>query len=225
MFSEMHKEDFLVADVEELEKGDASEINPEESMWKNYWHHRGRNISYSQKELVQQNCQEETTNSENPREQTGRSEVFSGEPSRRTRRVSSVRIKRRGWSPVRLLVESSWFHLSSSQWTSSSTPCAERRNIPNSTEIHWCDQGYFHLSGCVASSKNVQMSVWMWTRIEVYQILGQGLQSSLHWKRETSQGICGRRDWETSKSGREVQTRQFWKVERHLFHRCGRWRM
>ena len=31
--------------------------------------------------------------------------------------------------------------------TSSSTPCAERRNIPYSIEIHWCHKIYLHWSG------------------------------------------------------------------------------
>ena len=37
----------------------------------------------------------------------------------------------------------------------SSTPRAERRNISNSTETHWCDQG--HLHGCVA-----RKPCWRW---------------------------------------------------------------
>ena len=46
------------------------------------------------------------------------------------------------------LVDPRWLHLSSSQWTSSSTLCAEWRSIPY--EIHWCHQGYLRKSGCVA---------------------------------------------------------------------------
>ena len=61
------KEDMLIADLEELEKMDASEIYPRRIK-------RERSIditkkemkSYSQKQMVQQNCLEETTISEYP---------------------------------------------------------------------------------------------------------------------------------------------------------------
>ena len=62
--------------------------------------------------------------------------------SRRTWRVSPDRTQRWRGSPYRLLVDSRWLHLSPSQRTPNSTPCAERRNISYSTEIHWCDQNY-----------------------------------------------------------------------------------
>ena len=39
--------------------------------------------------------------------------------------------------------------------------------------------------------KNVNMSIGMWTRIEVYQILGQDSQGSLHWKRNFQREKCG----------------------------------
>ena len=106
---------------------------------------------FSQQQMVQLNCQEETTNSENPllrQEQpvgVWRSQCRN---SRRTGRVSTDRNKRWRWSPERLLVDPRWLHLSSSQWTSSSTLCAEWRSIPY--EIHWCHQGYLRKSGCVA---------------------------------------------------------------------------
>ena len=58
--------------------------------------------------------------------------------SRRSGRVSTCRTRRWRWSPKRFLVYSGWLHLPSSHWTESSTLCAERRNIPCSTEIHWC---------------------------------------------------------------------------------------
>ena len=70
--------------------------------------------------------------------------------SRRTGRVSTDRIKRWRWSLETLFVDSRWLHLSSSHWTSSSTLYAERRNIPYSTEIHWYNHGYLHISGRVA---------------------------------------------------------------------------
>ena len=54
--------------------------------------------------------------------------------SRRTWTASTDRIKRWRWSPCRLLVDARWLHLSSSQWTSSSTLCAEGRTH---SQFHW----------------------------------------------------------------------------------------
>ena len=68
--------------------------------------------------------------------------------------------------------------------------CAERRNIPCSTEIHWCDLGYF-IQIWTCCKKNVLTIVGMWTRTEVYQILGKDLQSSAFWKRNLQMDICG----------------------------------
>ena len=51
-----------------------------------------------------------------------------------------IRVKcwvRRCRSPKRFLVDTRWLLFSSSQWTSSSTLCAEGRIIPYATEIHW----------------------------------------------------------------------------------------
>ena len=70
--------------------------------------------------------------------------------SRGTRRFSTDRMKRRRWSPERFLVYSRWLHLSSSQRTSSSTLCAEGRNILYSTAVHWCSLVHSHRFGCNA---------------------------------------------------------------------------
>ena len=59
---------------------------------------------------------------------------FQWRTSKWTWRVSTDRINRWRWSPTRLLVHLRELHLASSQWTSSSTPCAERRNILYSSE-------------------------------------------------------------------------------------------
>ena len=107
-------------------------------------------------------CQGETTNSE---------KNFKGNG-----RVSSDRTKRWRWSPERLLVDSRWLHLSSSQWTSSSTLRAEGRNIPCSTEIHWCYKVYSYWSGCVTREKGLTI-IGTSTRTEVCQILGKDSQN------------------------------------------------
>ena len=58
--------------------------------------------------------------------------------SRRIGRVSNGRTKRWRSSPRRFLVDWRWLHLSSSHKTTSTTLCAERRNVPYSNKIHWC---------------------------------------------------------------------------------------
>ena len=50
------------------------------------------------------------------------------------------------WSPCRLLFDSRWLRLSSS--------CAEGRNIPYSTEIHWCYKVHSYWSGCVTRKED-----------------------------------------------------------------------
>ena len=113
-------------------------------MQKKYWRHKAVNISYSKWQMVQQNCQEETTNSVNPL--TGGNNVSDWRSQWRTSR----RIKRQRWSPERLLVSPRWLRLSSSHWTSSSTVRAGRRIIPNCSERQWRDQDSAHESGCIA---------------------------------------------------------------------------
>ena len=60
------KGDCLVADIEELENMNASEIHPRRLNAKEVLTPQRVNILYSQKQTERQNCQEETTNSENP---------------------------------------------------------------------------------------------------------------------------------------------------------------
>ena len=67
--------------------------------------------------------------------------------SRRNGGTSTSRNERLRWSPYRLLVNSRWLHLSPSQWTSCSTQCAKRRNIPYSPEVYWCNQNHTHWFG------------------------------------------------------------------------------
>ena len=99
--------------------------------------------------MVQQNCQEETTNS---KAGTNRKEWRSQwRNSRRIGRVSTDRTNRWRWGPQWHLVNGRRLHLPSSRRTSSSILRAERRTSPYSNEIHLCDQGYLHKSGCVAS--------------------------------------------------------------------------
>ena len=171
--------------------------------------------------------------------------------SRRTRRVSTDRIKRWRRSQKRLLVHPRWLHLSSSHWTSTSTLRAERRNIPDSTETHWRLQSYLYKSGRFARKTSL-MTTGPWTWIEVCQNLGKDSRSSFYWKKTLPRDTCGPgRDqqkfkqlsnliicglkfglaWEEqlrrkARMGeRKTKARQRSKTERHLFHRSGRWRI
>ena len=72
---------------------------------------------------------------------------FQERTSRWTLRLSTDRINRWRWSPCPLLVDQRWRHQKSSQLTSSPTLRAEGRNIPDSTEIQWCNKVYLHWSG------------------------------------------------------------------------------
>ena len=122
----------------------------EVSMQKKYWRHKGDNILYlPSSRWHSKNYQEKTTNSEKPtprREQPVGSEDLSGELQGEPEGLQPTRITRWRWSQERLWVHSRWFHLSSSQWTTSSIPCAEGRNIPYSIEIHWCNNVNSHWS-------------------------------------------------------------------------------
>ena len=76
-----------------------------------------------------------------------RERSFQWKNSRRIGRVPTYRNNRWRWSHERLLVDPRWLHLSSSRWTSSSSLCAEGRNIPYSTKIQWCKKVFSHWSG------------------------------------------------------------------------------
>ena len=56
----------MVADLDDLEKLDASDIDPRRINAKEILIRLKDDESYSHLQMVQQNCREETTNSENP---------------------------------------------------------------------------------------------------------------------------------------------------------------
>ena len=58
--------DILIADLEELEKMDATEMYPGRVNAKEVLISQREKNSSSRKQMIQQNCQEEITNSENP---------------------------------------------------------------------------------------------------------------------------------------------------------------
>ena len=56
--------------------------------------------------------------------------------------------------PVTNNFHSRWFHLSSSCWIESSIVCVERRIIPDSTEVYWCNEINSYRSGCGTRKTN-----------------------------------------------------------------------
>ena len=144
---EIWKGDILVADIEELEKMDASEnyprrINAKEASTS----HKGEHFHIPNCRW----CSKIVGKNMHSKSQLQESEDLSGELQSEPDGFSTYRIQRWRWSLERHLVYTRWLQLSSSQWTSSSTLCAERRNIPHSTDMHWCNKVCSHKSGRVA---------------------------------------------------------------------------
>ena len=144
------KEDILIADLEELEKLDASEIHPRTLNAKEVLISKERRIHFVSSiwysKIVRKRLRIPSTHSKAGTIcKEGRSQRRA---SRRIGRVSTDRTYRWRWSSCRLLVDSKWLHLSSSHWTTCTTPCAERRrNVPYSTLIQWCYLVYSYWSG------------------------------------------------------------------------------
>ena len=184
------KGDILVADLEDLEKFDASEIYPRRINAKDVLiTHKGDEFIFPAADGTAKlsggdyEFREPTLR----REQTARSEDFSWELQGERGESQPTESTDDAEAPARLLV-----------WTSSSTLCAEGRNIPYSTEIHWCDEVYSHWSGRHAreTCRFEQKLVRFVERLhEVHSI-----------ERKTSEGIHMLR-WETDKSSNDYQTR------------------
>ena len=85
----------------------------------------------------------------------------------------------------------------SSQWTSSSTPCAEGRNIPYSNEIYWRNKVHSHESGRHASTTHWrQLECWRRPKVQIRGLVSQNL---FYWKRNLPKDKCVVRE-ETDKS-------------------------
>ena len=214
-------------------------------IWKGWTHQKfvleelKRLITYKGDEFIfpiQQNCQEETANSENPLQGGNRPQRVKI-PERTSRwigRASTGRINRWRWSPCALLVDPRCFHLSSSQWTSSSTLRAAGRNIPCSTEVHCCKKK----SGLTIAG--IQTLVRFVARIhEVHSIERKASKKDIcgpggdwqKFKRLPDQITCGQKDGrklvlplrikKTGMGTRETKARQCSKTERNLL--CRSW--
>ena len=145
--------DILIADIEELGKFDSSEIYPRRL--------NAKEVLISQQTgecvfLVPDGTAKLSTNSKNSaeagihrkeRESQRRISGWQG-------RFLTWRDKRWRRNSQRLLVHSRWFHLLSSCWTESSIMCAERRIIPNSTEVYWRNEVNSCTSGCRTRKTN-----------------------------------------------------------------------
>ena len=133
--------------------------------------------------------------------------------SRRTRRVSTDRVKRWRWSPERLLVDPRWLHLSSSLWTSSSTPC--RNTIPLNCVDVTLERIQKNLTGDICGPGDTKIQATnrlenLWP--EVRSEMGKAMR-----KKE-------KEEWVNEKTKLD-NARCCSKTERPLFHRSGRWWM
>ena len=226
---EIGKRDILVADIEELEKMDASEIYPRRI--------NAKEVLISQKgdEIIFPVADGTAKLSGRdyefrvPTSQAGTNRKQWRSQWRNSRRLGRVTNRWR-WSPCRLMVDPRWLHLSSSQWTSSSSLCAERRNIPFPLKyIDVTRSTYTNLD--VMQEKRV-MIIGMSTRIEVRQILGKGFTKFTILKEKPSNGVfvvqtCGaaqrkeKQEWANEKSQLDNARR----LRELLFHWSGRWRV
>ena len=189
------KGDMLIADLEDLEKLDASDFYP-------------RGIK-AKEVLITQKKDDElifTINSTwyskivRKRLRIPRSHSKAGRNrkewrsqwrnSRRTARVSTGRTNRWRWSPCRFLVDSRWLHLSSSHRFSSSTLCAEGSNISCSSEIHWYYLVYTYWSGRVARKEDWRLLECRFEQ-KASQIRGEVSRSLLYWKKNLQKDTCG----------------------------------
>ena len=145
------KGDILVADLEDLETLDASDIYPRRIKANEVL------ISQEDDEFIFPIADGTAKLSKRDydfraptlrREQLVRSEWRSQwRNSRRIGRVSTIRTNRWRWSPWRSLVDSRWLHLSSTHWTTST-------KHSYATELHWCYQVYSYWSGCTSGKED-----------------------------------------------------------------------
>ena len=152
---ELWKGDIMVADIEELEDMDASEIHARRLNVKEVLTPmKGENVIFpiadGTVKLSGGDQVLRTSTLLNPR--SPRPRRRTRKPSRRIRRVFFTTTWRLvvvwWWSQKWFLVHLKRFHLPSSCGTLSQTVRADWRIIPNSTEIHWRYQNYRHDVGC-----------------------------------------------------------------------------
>ena len=161
------KGDVLVADIEELETMDASEIyskslNAKEDISQRKWKIHITSRRWTNQTPWRRSGTENIhldTGSPNSRR---RSKRFS----RRIRRVSTSSRLTSGcrWSTKWFLVHFRKLHIPPSRWTQSQTLLAERRIVPYSTEIHWRIQNYKNEFGCYARTPHRWLLEYRWIK-------------------------------------------------------------
>ena len=147
------KGDVPVADLEELETMDASEIYSKKTQCeRGDISPRKRRLNFSNRRWTNQTPWRRSR-PENIHLDTAATNSKRKSPwfSWRIRRVSSTTsrlVSGCRWSDKWLLVHVGKLHIPPSRWTQSQTLLAERRVIPYSTEIHWRFQNYTYEFGC-----------------------------------------------------------------------------
>ena len=145
--------DVLIADLQELETMDASEIYSKRLNAKELiFHKQGEFFPIADGRIK---IPWRRSGTENIHLDTAATNSRRGSRwlSWRIRRVSSTTswlISRFRWSDERFLVHVGKLHIPPSRWTQSQTLLAERRIVPNSTKIYWCNQNYTYEFGCQA---------------------------------------------------------------------------
>ena len=134
------KGDVMVADIEELAKLDASDIlarrlNAQEIITSKKGEDFIFPVADDTAKLVGRD--HEIRESTVRQYETVGSEDLSEELQRNSDESQSAETREGHWSPPRLLVDWRRLHLSSSCWTSSASSRAQRRIIPNVTEVYW----------------------------------------------------------------------------------------
>ena len=173
------KGDILVADIEELETMDASEIyskrlNAKEVIFPK---EKGEFI-FSSRRWTNKICWR--------RSGTENIHLDTGSPnSRRKSKEFFWRIRKSLFLPPQdsLLdageaINDFWsmsgnFTIPPSRWTQSQTLLAERRIIPYSTEVHWCIQNYSYKFGCQTRETHRWLLEYRWIQ-EICLLLEQG---------------------------------------------------
>ena len=160
------KGDVLIADLEELETMDASEIYSKRLNAKEVIFPKQGEFIFSNRRWTNQN----------PWRWSGTENIHLGAAATNSRRGSrwlSWRIRRVSsttsrltsgcrWRHKRFLVHVGKLHIPPSRWTQSQTLLSERRIIPYSTEIHRRNQNYSYEFGCNAREAHWSLLEHWW---------------------------------------------------------------
>ena len=238
------KGDIFVADIEELENLDASEICagrlnaskvliPENG--ENHIHNRRRNSQIVRRRSDYPKMHFDT----GPARRRRGIQRWS---SRRIGRVSTNRhVNWWQWSQKRFLDDRWKLLLSSSRRTQSWTPRAEERDIPNTTAIHWHDQENTYDLGCVARKPDrwlLELSLWSkfigpmdqchavhkieWKSSRRIFVVRWAADKNTVNDKWSGMSLAAQRREKAAMGHRRAEARQWANVQRHLFY-WSRW--